>query len=237
MAVQHQWKHFLEHDPASSCEECRAFMEEIQAHVRGCGFGGSCPVVSVLRLPFVAASQPEGRSPVSSGQYTPGNDSGYNRSGRSSASNLSAEQEMEMPPIAVPNYVHPQVPDEMQSPSSDGTFYTPLSSFLMPTSVSSYNTAPSMPSPDPLSRQNSERPTSLHRNLSPIGEESSRPAGNPAYRGAQDDMSHPVQLLPDVEKSLNSINQLGHFGTTPLPSPFPAQEIVYPLNSVSCLAC
>lgn len=214
-------------------------MEEIQAHVRGCGYGGSCPVVRVLRLPFVAVSQPEGRSPVSSGQYTPGNDSGCGRSGRSSASNLSADQEcMEMPSVGVPNYVHPQVQAEMQSLSSDGTYYTPLSSgFLMPTSVSSYNTAPSMPSPDPVSRQNSERPTSLHRNLSPIGEESSRAAANAAYRNAQDDMPHPVQLLPDVEKSLNSISQLRHFGTTPLPSPFPAQEMVYPLNPVSCPSC
>ena len=40
-----------------------------------------------------------------------------------------------------------------------------------------------------------------------------------------------------VVESLNRISRLGHFVTTPLPRPFPVQEIVHPLDSVSCLAC
>ena len=40
-----------------------------------------------------------------------------------------------------------------------------------------------------------------------------------------------------VAESLNSISWLGNFGATPLPSPFPVQEIVHPLDPVSCLAC
>lgn len=231
VAARQRWRHYLDHNP-SFCSECYAFMEEVRAHVQGCPLGGSCPVPGALRLPFAVVPQhPEGRSPVSSGQQTPGNDSGCGRSGRSSASYLSAEQEdAQTPPGA-------SIVEEMQSISSDGTYQTAFSSgLLMPPSISSYNTAPSMLSPDPLSRQNSDRPTSLHRSLTPIGEEGARASTNAAYQRQQEDLSHPVQLLPDVAESVNSINQLGHFGTTPLPSPFPAQEILYPLNRVSCLA-
>lgn len=239
MAAQRRWKHYLNHDPSPSCEECLAFMEEIQAHVKGCPVGGSCPVVNVLRLPFAAAPQPsEARSPVSSGQQTPGNDSGCGQSGRSSVSNLSVEPEgFQTPPGGVPNHV--QAVDDMGSMNSDGTYLTACSSgFLLTPSVSSYHTAPSMFSQDSLSRQNSDRPTSLHRSLTPIGEESARASASAASWRMQEDASYSsMQLLPEVAESLNSINQLRHFGTTPLPSPFPVQEIVHPLNSVSCLAC
>ena len=40
-----------------------------------------------------------------------------------------------------------------------------------------------------------------------------------------------------VVESLNRISRLRQFVTTPLPRPFPVQEIVHPLDSVSCLAC
>ena len=238
VAAQRRWKHYLNHDPSSSCKECLVFMEEIQAHVKECLKGASCPVVSVLRLPFAAAPQPtEGRSPVSSGQQTPGNDSGCGQSGRSSVSNLSAEQEgLQSPPGGVPNHV--QAMEEMASMNSDETYITAYSSgFLMPPSISSYNTAPSMFSPDSLSRQNSDRPTSLHRSLTPIGEESTRASTSAASWRVQEEVSHSVQLLPEVAASLSSISQLRHFGTTPLPSQFPGQEIVHPLDPVSCLAC
>ena len=213
-------------------------MEQMQMRgVRNCAYGGSCPV---HHLPFPAApSTPEGSSPVNSGLRTPGNDSGCGRSGRSSASNLSAEQEgSQIQSGAAALTIHQSVVGEMSSLSSDGTFHTTYSGdFLMPpTSVSSYNTVPSMPSSlDPLSRQNSERPISLHRSLTPIGEESSRGAMDAAFQTAHDSLSHPVQLLPDVEESVKSMNQLGHYGTTPLPSSFPEQEIVYPLNPVSVI--
>lgn len=228
--VRQQWMQYLEHDHSSG-QDCCAFMEQIQRHVQNCSFGESCPV---RRLPgFAAAPQPEGSSPVSSGQMTPRNDSGCSRIGRSSASNLSVGQMQ--PSAVVPPAMHPSAVGEMNSFNSDDTFHTPFSSghFLIPppSISSSYYTAPS--SLGTLSRQNSDRPTSLQRSLTPIGEENSRAAADAAFQSVQDSLSHPVQLLPDVEESVKSINQLAHFGTTPLPSPFPEQEIVHPLNPVS----